>query len=340
LTGHDALSLGMVEPGRGINRRILAGRAVTLAERLESVGYFTIGFTANPNLNRVYGFAQGFRFYADAQSDLRRRKIPGSEIVEDALKQIEQLPAGSAFYLQLLLVDAHAPREPVAITKARLPPSVAAYQTCVRTIDDDVRRLVEGLSALGHSLDDTIVIFVSDHGEGLSLSEGEGEGHGALLSPPVLEIPLLMRGPGIPPGRRVAGITSQIDLTPTILGLLGVSPDSTLPGSDWSDVIKDAGMRTTRSRAYSDTWFYPFNRAAIWTSHQHCQVEFGWPRANFPDACFERGSGERVDAPALRSELLAWRAARQQEYDAWGHTRDAPRDISVETQLEALGYTE
>lgn len=45
---------------------ILADRFETLAESLQSEGYFTIGLTANPNLNTVYNFQQGFDRFVDS----------------------------------------------------------------------------------------------------------------------------------------------------------------------------------------------------------------------------------------------------------------------------------
>ena len=41
---------------------ILANRFVTLAETLQNDGYFTVGATANPNINSAFNFQQGFDF--------------------------------------------------------------------------------------------------------------------------------------------------------------------------------------------------------------------------------------------------------------------------------------
>ena len=67
LTGQFAASLGMVEPGPTHSARVLPAEATTLAEHLRAAGFFTVGLTANPNLNRVFGFDQGFDIYADTR---------------------------------------------------------------------------------------------------------------------------------------------------------------------------------------------------------------------------------------------------------------------------------
>ena len=46
----------------------LPGQLTTMAEFFVDQGYLTSGYTANPNLNSVFGFDQGFMFYADSHA--------------------------------------------------------------------------------------------------------------------------------------------------------------------------------------------------------------------------------------------------------------------------------
>ena len=64
-TGRHALSVGLVEPGPGLNERRLPADVDTIAERFASAGYHVIGGTSNPNLNQVFGFGQGFSAYVE-----------------------------------------------------------------------------------------------------------------------------------------------------------------------------------------------------------------------------------------------------------------------------------
>jgi arylsulfatase A-like enzyme len=90
----------------------------------------------------------------------------------------------------------------------------------IEMIDDGVGQILKTLEQQG--LDgDTIVLFTSDHGELLG-------SHGLLHKGPpsyrqLVEISLLMKGPGIKPGQTLDALTNHIDLTPTFLDLAGQS---------------------------------------------------------------------------------------------------------------------
>ena len=74
LTGHHAVSLGLVQPSVDANERRLAEAVNILPERLQEKGWYTVGVTANFNLNMATGLAQGFDIYRDyfrGRDDLR-----------------------------------------------------------------------------------------------------------------------------------------------------------------------------------------------------------------------------------------------------------------------------
>jgi arylsulfatase A-like enzyme len=74
----------------------------------------------------------------------------------------------------------------------------------------------------------TFVVFMADHGE--SLGEHDYWGHGKNAHWPNLRIPLILRGPGIPTGRRVAAKASIVDVLPTLLDLLRLEPMAGIEG--------------------------------------------------------------------------------------------------------------
>jgi arylsulfatase A-like enzyme len=76
----------------------------------------------------------------------------------------------------------------------------------------------------------TIVVITADHGE--EFFEHGGKGHRRTLYEEVLRVPLLVRFPGrIPAGLRVEEPVGHVDLTPTILSLLGLDLEGSVSGT-------------------------------------------------------------------------------------------------------------
>lgn len=93
---------------------------------------------------------------------------------------------------------------------------VDRYDQNLRYVDDAVRRLLRGVG------DDATVVFFSDHGEEF-FDHGDLE-HGHTLYDELLRIPFFIHSPGLEP-RRVTDPVSLIDLTPTVLEILGLPID-------------------------------------------------------------------------------------------------------------------
>ncbi len=109
------------------------------------------------------------------------------------------------------------------------------YDSEIAYVDHRIGELLEGIEALS-PLDGTLVVFISDHGE--SLGEHDYWGHGRNLHEPNLRIPLAFVLPGrILPG--VEGAPATIaDITPTVIGLLGLPVPEFLQGLDWAPVLR------------------------------------------------------------------------------------------------------
>lgn len=91
----------------------------------------------------------------------------------------------------------------------------ANYLGMLRFLDDQIRRLVDGL---GEQASDTVILFVSDHGD--YVGEYGLQRKGAGLPECLLRIPFQITGPGVVPGRR-RELVSMVDLMPTIAEIVG-----------------------------------------------------------------------------------------------------------------------
>jgi len=111
----------------------------------------------------------------------------------------------------------------------------ALYCGEVRLIDDCVGRLLNDLERQG-VLDETIVVFTTDHGDYM----GDHGLHAKnQLYETVYRIPLLVRWPDKIPGSTVVEqVVSTVDVQQTILGLIGLEPCGHEQGRDASPLLR------------------------------------------------------------------------------------------------------
>lgn len=94
------------------------------------------------------------------------------------------------------------------------------YLANISMIDEQVGFLIESLERRG-ILDDTVIIFTSDHGDCLN---DHGHIQKWTMYEPSVRVPAIVRGPGIERGQLIDGLTSLMDLGPTVLELAGLEP--------------------------------------------------------------------------------------------------------------------
>ena len=94
------------------------------------------------------------------------------------------------------------------------------YNGEIAFLDKQLGRLFSELRTRG--LDErTVTVLTADHGE--SLGEHGEYTHGIFIYLATTHIPLIVKGPGLPPAR-VPDVTSQVDLAPTLTQLAGIEP--------------------------------------------------------------------------------------------------------------------
>ncbi len=120
----------------------------------------------------------------------------------------------------------------------------ALYDGEVEYMDGCLGRLLEGLEGLG-LLEQTAVVVTGDHGEGFY--EHGKCGHAFSLNAELLEVPfvLLSAAVGAEP-LRVDVVTSHLDLSATLLDLLGVDPDRRMQGASLVPLLRRQGRWTPR----------------------------------------------------------------------------------------------
>ena len=117
----------------------------------------------------------------------------------------------------------------------------AAYYAMIEQVDTEVGRMMQALEETGQS-DDTIVIFMSDHGEMLG-------DHGIYLKGPyfydcLTRVPLIVRWPKkFKAGIKVDALVEMIDLAPTLVEAAGLPIPSGMQGRSLTPLL--TGETTT-----------------------------------------------------------------------------------------------
>jgi arylsulfatase A-like enzyme len=272
---HASLWTGLHPWGHGATDNAVPLRAdvPTVAERARAAGLPTAAFVSSFILDARFGWSRGFERYHFEPTEPyhwrgreRGRFWTRAGPTTDAALAWLGAHADGGFLLWVHYFDPHAPytapagferppSERVALDGKTLPRGVATfaqltdmirgYRGDVAYADAQLGRLVDGLRALG-LLDSTTLVVTSDHGEGLG-DRGLLE-HGENLHEELVRVPLLVQGPAIPPGRRLAGVAQLEDLAPTLLELLALPP---LSGADGRSLL--AWLRGDTARSPRDT---------------------------------------------------------------------------------------
>ncbi|MEW6747103.1 MAG: sulfatase-like hydrolase/transferase [Planctomycetota bacterium] len=228
---------------------------VTLAERLKEAHFITGAVVSAAVLKPLYGLDQGFDHYdAGVHEGFRPTghvaERPANEVTEQALKWLRGVK-GERLFLWAHYFDPHAPWMAPEEYAQRFG---QGYDAEVAFMDHEIGRLLDGLDDLD-LLDDTLVVAVADHGEGLG--DHREITHGLFLYEETVKVPLLMAGPGVPAGIEISGVVRTTDIMPTVLDLLGldlpgVAPTSTVQGVSLRKWI--AGGEPLLLDAYFETY--------------------------------------------------------------------------------------
>jgi len=225
LPSHLSILTGLLPTEHEVRNNIgyrFLGKSPTLAQVLRDRGYRTGGAVSSYVLRRETGINIGFDFYDDAipvasAGAISEHQRSGFETLKVANGWIER-NAAQPFFFFFHIYEPHAPYEP-------------SYDGEIAKSDAIVGGLIQKLKALG-VYDRALVIFLSDHGEGL-WQHGEDQ-HGILLYRESLQVPLFLKLPNSARrGESIALPVPLADVFPTVLDLLGIqkSDRSLLAGS-------------------------------------------------------------------------------------------------------------
>ena len=176
-------------------------------------------------------------------------KLPGYRVdaVTDAAIRFMNQPREQPFYLFISYIEPHhqnhrddypAPDGYEERYRGRwIPPDLAAlggsahqhlagYWGMVKRLDEALGRLLDALKSL-NMLDNTIVLFTSDHGNHFKTRNSEYKRSGHESS---IRVPTAVQGPGFDGGGCIRQLVSLMDIPPTLLDAAGLPVPEIMQG--------------------------------------------------------------------------------------------------------------
>ncbi|MFL6234147.1 MAG: sulfatase-like hydrolase/transferase [Thermoanaerobaculia bacterium] len=310
--------------------KVERGELPFLPEILKKAEYATGGAVSAYVLQGKTGLSTGFDFYEDAVEfrtntglgGLQRSGEETLKLSRSWLQSVKDKP----FFFFFHIYEPHTPYAPPEPYASRYP---LKYDGEIATADHIVGELIDQLKTLG-VYDRALVVLLSDHGEGLN-DHGEEE-HGVLLYNEAIHVPLIVK---LPKSQNAGAATARpvqlLDVTPTVLGLLGMEVPRACPG------VSLLAANVPPRRIYSET-FYP-------------RLHFGWNELfslidendhyiEGPDPeLYDRRKDPGEKANVLRGERRVY-ASMRKDLETYDRRLAPPAAVDEESRqaMMALGY--
>ncbi|MBK8252810.1 MAG: sulfatase-like hydrolase/transferase [Polyangiaceae bacterium] len=196
-----------------------------LAERFKAAGIFTMSVQAMGYFARGSGLERGFDVIdtsaipAEGSIKEMENSVSGDKVSDAAIKLLEKPDnASKRFFMWVHYVDPHADY----IRHEGVPNFGAgardSYDNEIAFVDKQVGRILDTIAKAPWGAK-TAIVITSDHGE--LFGEHGMWRHGFELWEMLVRVPLVMYVPGTSP-KRIQKRRSAIDITPTLLELMGV----------------------------------------------------------------------------------------------------------------------
>lgn len=235
---------------------------------------------------------------------------------------------------------------------------IALYDGDVRQTDRRVAFVLELLTELGRR-ERTLILVTADHGECLwdrpevaaALTDERRahpltafkRTHNALVTHELTRVPLVLAGPGVPPGVTLDGLCENVDLLPTIFDLLGLPIPRDTDGTSLVPAMEAAASGRAhpgKDFAFSNTGLF----SALRTRDGRTLIAPWLGDAPSRRVAYDRSTDprERMPLPADRPDLAPLHRALDALRQAALHAEEDEDMVDAETRrrLEALGYVE
>lgn len=240
----------LTDPNSPYNRNRIREQYPTLIEVLHANGYY-LGLQNKLHMSPHSKFPFDVWYEEDGK--------PYEQVTDFIGKAAA---AGKPWFLQHVVNISHRPY-PNADTQAldidqsavspppHLPPTAvsrqdwAEYLQAVLYADQRVGRVLEALRDSGQE-DETLIVLLGDHGPSYH--------RGKLTTYDLgLHVAMSVVGPSIAPGGRYPQLISGVDLMPTLLGYMGITPPTGLQGISFESTLTGGAQSRIRDHVVGET---------------------------------------------------------------------------------------
>lgn len=124
----------------------------------------------------------------------------------------------------------------------------ATYYGMISKVDHHIGRLIEAIKNQG-LFEDSVILFWVDHGD-FAGQYGLVEKWDTCMNDCLMHVPNILYAPNIPKGVRVEGLTSHVDLAPTLFEIMGIDPIPGIHGRSLLPIIN--GSERGRRAVFGD----------------------------------------------------------------------------------------
>ena len=321
------------------NGQVVPESVLLLPEVLQSQGYRTAAFVGGFVLDKRFGLNQGFQHYdspfhtpEDREADAGDLKRLGSDVTASALSWIDK-NAGNPFFVFLHLFDLHTPDNLPPAVRKRFPGP--RYQAELGYVDEVLSQFFDALTKRG-LYDKALIVFVSDHGEGLG-DHGENS-HGFFVYQSTMAVPMIVHWPAATGYvARVDEPVSLLRLAPTILDALGIPKPDAFQGASLLTLAKGKASPSLEE-IYGESLYANrhFQTSALWTLRKGRYKFIQAPKPEFYD--LTNDPAEARNLWASQRALAQGYQKRLQDMGVSAQSSTTAPSPEVVARLRSLGY--